>query len=75
MHNLRCLSMPSMSSCFKHMPIGCNGLSKLTEGCSVHMLITNFKVRAVKQDSVPYMMKVILTLIPVECGVIGPNVY
>ena len=47
------------------------------EGCSVCMpiFITNFKVRGVKQDSVPYMMKVILTHIPIECGVVDPNVY
>ena len=48
-----------------------------TEGCSVHMpiVITNFKVRGVKQDFVPYMMKVILTHIPIGCGVVDPNVY
>ena len=38
-----------------HMPINWNGLSMPTEGCSVHMpiVIINFKVRGVKQDSVP----------------------
>ena len=48
-----------------------------TERCSVCMpiIITNFKVRGVEQDSVPYMMKVILTHIPIECGVVDPNVY
>ena len=29
------------------------------------IVITNFKVRGVKHDSVPYMMKVILTNIPI----------
>ena len=29
----------------------------------------------VKQDSVTYIMKVILTHIPIECGVVDPNVY
>ena len=45
------------------MPIGWNGLSIPSEACSVHMpiVITNFKVRGIKQDSIPYMMKVILT--------------
>ena len=65
-------------SCFsKHMPIGWNGWSMPTEGCSVHMptIITNFKFRDVEQDSVPYMMKVILTHIPIKCGVVDSNVY
>ena len=66
--------MPYWSMC---MPIGWNGLNMPTEGCSAHMpiVVTNFKVRAVKQYSVPYMMKVILTHIPIECGVVDPNVY
>ena len=77
MNMLRCLSMPSMPYSSMHMPIGWNGLSMLIEGCSVcmPMVITNLKVRCVKQDSVPYMMRVILTHIPVECGVVDPNVY
>ena len=60
-----------------HMPIAWNGLNMATEGCSVCMpiVIINFKVRGVKQDSVPYMTKVILTHIPIECGVVDPNVY
>ena len=66
-----------MPYCSMHMPIGWNGLSMPTEGCSVHMpiVITNFKVRSVKQESVPYIMKVILTHIPIECRVVDPNVY
>ena len=62
MHMLRSLSMPNMPYCSMHMPIGWNGLSIPTEGCSVWMpiVITSFKVRAVKKDSVPYMMKIIL---------------
>ena len=38
------------------------------------IVITNFKVRGVEQDSVPYMMKVILPHIPNECRVVDPNV-
>ena len=59
------------------MPIGWNGLGMPSEGCSVHMpiVIINFKVKGVKQDYIPYMMKVILTHIPIECGVVDPNVY
>ena len=57
--------MPYCSMC---MPIGWNGLNMPTEGCSVYMpiVITNFKVRGFKQDSVQYMMKVIqLTAQPI----------
>ena len=66
-----------MPYCSMSMPIGWNGLSMPTEGCSVHMptVITNFKVRGDEQDAVPYIMKVILTHIPIECGVVDPNVY
>ena len=65
----------SYSSMF--MPTGWNGLSMSTEGCSVHMpiIIINSKLRGTEQDSVPYMMKVILTHIPVECWVVEPYVY
>ena len=61
----------------EHMPVGWNGLSMPTDGCSVHMpiVITDFKVRGVKQDFVPYMMKGIPTYIPIECGVVDPSVY
>ena len=47
-----------------------------TDGCSVCMpiIIVNSKLSGAKQDSVPYMMKVILSHIPVECGVVGPYV-
>ena len=41
----------------------------------MHIVITNFKVRGVKQDSVPYIVKIILIHIPTECGVVDPNVY
>ena len=66
-----------MVYCSMHMPIGWDGLGMPTEGCSVHMPITiiNSKFRGAEQDSVPYMMKVILTHIPVECGVVDPHVY
>ena len=73
MHMLRCLNILSMP----WMPIGWNGLSMLTEGSSVCMpiVITIFKVQDVKQDSVPYMMKILLTHIHIECGVVDLNVY
>ena len=69
--------MQNMPYCSMCIPIVWNGLSMPTEGCSVCMLIviTNFKVRCVKQDSVPYMMKIILIYISVKCGVVDPNVY
>ena len=48
-----------------------------TDGCSVHMpiVIINSKLRGAEQDSVPYMMKVVLTHIPVECGVANFYLY
>ena len=57
-----------MPYCSMHMPIGWNALSMPTEGSSVHMpiVITNFKVRGVKKDSVPHMMKVIIIHFPIE---------
>ena len=77
MHMHRWMSMPSMTYCSMCMSIGWNGLSLHTDGCSVWMpvIIINFKPRGVEQDSVPYMMKVILTHIPVECGVVDPYIY
>ena len=66
-----------MPCCSMHMPIAWIGLSIPAEGCSVYMaiIIINFKLRGVEQDSVQYMMKVILTHIPVECGVVDSYVY
>ena len=66
-----------MPYCSMHMAIGWNGLHMPTEGIPVHMpiVIINFKVRGVELDSIPYMMEVILTHIPNECGVVDPNVY
>ena len=66
--------MPFYPMC---MLIGWSGLSMPTERCSlqVPIIITNFNLRGVEQDSVPYMMKVILTHIPVEGGVVDPYVY
>ena len=48
-----------------------------TDGCSLHMPISiiNSKLRGSEQDSVPYMMKVILIHIPVECCVVDPYVH
>ena len=39
------------------------------------IIIINSKLRGAEQDSVPYMMKVILIHIPVECGVVDLYVY
>ena len=68
--------MPNMPYCSVHMSTGWNRLSMPSEVCSVCMpiIITNFKVRGVEQDSVPCMM-VILTHIHIKCGVVDPNVY
>ena len=57
------------------MSIGWNGLSMLTEGCSVcrPVVIINFKVGGVRQDSVPYMMEIVLTHISVKCVIVDPD--
>ena len=48
--------------CSMHMPIGWEGLSMPNDGCSVCMpIIIYSKLRGAKQDSVLYMVKVILT--------------
>ena len=74
---IRCQSMPSMLYCSKDMPVGCNGLSMPTEGHSLCMptIIINVEVRGVEQDSAPYMMKIVPTHIPIECGVVSLDVY
>ena len=48
-----------------------------TDWCSLCMpsIIINSKLRGAEQDSVLYMMKVLLTHIPVECGFVDPYVY
>ena len=47
-----------------------------TDGFSMCMpiIIINSKLMGAEQDSVPYMMKVILTHIPIECAVVDPYV-
>ena len=58
-HMLRCLNMPSMPCSSMYMPI----------------IITNSKLRGGEQDSDPYMIRVTLTHIPVECRVVDPYIY
>ena len=67
--------MARMFCCSVHMFIGWEGLSMPTDWCSVHMpiIIINFKLRGAEQDSLPYMMKVILAHIPIECLVVDPS--
>ena len=60
-------------SCSVHMPIGWEGLSMSTDECSVYMPI-NSRFWGAKKDSVPYMVKTILTQISVECGVVNSHV-
>ena len=48
-----------------------------TNGCSIHMpiVIIEVKLSGVEQNSVPNMMKVMLTHIPIEYGIVDPYVY
>ena len=57
------------------MSIGWNGLGMLTV-MHVHIPIGRvyFKARGVKKDSVPDMVKIELPNIPVECGIVYPDV-
>ena len=61
-----------MFYCSVCMPTGWEGLSMPTDGCSVCMPIitTNSKLRGAEQDSLSYIIKVILSHIPVGCGVV-----
>ena len=64
--------MPNIPYCSMHLPTGWIGLSMPTEGFSVHMpfVITTFKVRGIKHDSVPYMMMIILIHILLSVGLL-----
>ena len=69
-------SIPSMPYGSMGMAIGWNGLSMPTKECSVCMpIVINLKVSGVGQDSVPYMMEIILTHITVKCGVVDLDEY
>ena len=63
-------SMPRMPYVYLQMSIDWNGLGMPTIMC-VHLPIRRlyFKARGVKKDSVPYMVKVELTNIPIKCGI------
>ena len=58
------------------MPIGWEGLSMSTGEHFGYMpiIIINSRFRGVEQDSVLYVMKFILTHIPLECGVVDPYI-
>ena len=68
-------SIPRMPFVYLRLPIDCKGLGMSTVKC-VHIPIGRvyFEVRGVKKDSVPYMVKVELTNIPVKCGIVYPDV-
>ena len=60
-----------------HMPIGWEGLGMPNDRFSVHLpiIIINSKLRGAEQDSVPYIMEVVLNSIPVECEAVDPCEY
>ena len=76
MHKWQCsLSMPMVFYFSIHMPIGWEGLSMPTDGCSLCVPISLLILSTgVLNRTVPYMAKVILTHIPAECGVVDPYV-
>ena len=71
------LNIPRMFYCSKHMAVRWDSLNISNDGCSAYMsiIMINSKFCGVKWDSVLYMVKVILTHITVECGVVDPYVY
>ena len=68
-------SMPRMPYVYLWLPIGRNGFGMPT---IMYVCIPigrdYFKARGVKKDSVPYMVKVELTSIPVKCRIVYPDV-
>ena len=68
--------MPKMFYCPMCMTIEWDGLSIPTDRCSegVPIRFVNSKFWGAKQDFAPYMVKVILAHITVECAVVDPYV-
>ena len=61
--------------CFLWLPIGWNGLGMPTIICvCIPIGRAYFKARGVKKDSVPYMIKVKLTYVPIMGGIGYPDV-
>ena len=61
---------------YMQMPIGCNGMNMPTIIC-VHMPICGvyyFKTRGVKKESVPDMIKVELTYVPIKGRIVYSDV-
>ena len=56
------------------MPIGWNGLSTPANEYSLH-IPTNIINSKVRQDSVPYLMEIVLTYISVEGWIVDPDEY
>ena len=60
---------------YLQMPIGWNGLDMPTIMCvCIPIGRVYFKVRGVKKDSVPDMIKVKLTYVPIKSWIIYPDV-
>ena len=60
----------------KQMPIGWNEVSMPINVCSVCMPIGSVNLRSgvLSRDSVPFMMEIVLTCIPIKSGIVYPNV-
>ena len=60
---------------YLQMPIGWNGLSMPTiMSVCIPIGRVYFKAMGVKKGSLPYMVMVELTNIPVKCGIVYPDV-
>ena len=63
-----------MPCVYLQLPTGWNGLGMPSIMCvPIAIGRVYFEARGVKKDSVPYMVKIELTNIPVKCGIVYPD--
>ena len=68
-------SMPRVPYAYLWMPIGWHWLvMAINVYVHIHLGIGYFKARGVKKDSIPDMIKIDLTNIPVKSGIVYPEV-
>ena len=74
-HMLWIQSMPRVPYAYLQMPIGWSWLvTSIIVYVHIHLGIGYFKARGVKKDSIPDMIKIELTNIPVKSGIVYPDV-
>ena len=74
-HMLRIQSMSRVPYAYLQMPIVWIWLvMPITVYVCIHLGIAYFKARGVKRNSIPQMIKIELTNIPVKSGIVYPDV-